>query len=139
MRIVPFFFSPIQSMTEPLEELLGVIVNFLKPPRALKSAICLGSLQGHQLAGEISCIVDKAPKGMQPYLIAFLLKLVNPLENPLAACKLLDQLQKMDAESVLQPPVTVSFFSSTVFLLLFFFFSFTILNYEFCQRLLFPM
>lgn len=58
-----------------------------------------------QSAQKIALILDKAPKHLQSDLVALVPKLVEQSEHPLAACALLDRLQKADAEPALRLPV----------------------------------
>ncbi|KAL5729639.1 hypothetical protein ACHQM5_002563 [Ranunculus cassubicifolius] len=90
---------------EQSEELLGLIVNSL---RALDSAVppgCPEPRQKSQSAQKIALVLDKAPKHLQQDIVALVPKLVDHSEHPLAACALLDRLQKPDAEPALQLPV----------------------------------
>ncbi|XP_010906892.1 uncharacterized protein [Elaeis guineensis] len=90
---------------EQSEELLGLIVNSL---RALDSAVpqgCPEPRRRPQSVQKIALVVDKAPKHLQPDLIALVPKLVDHSEHSLAACALLDHLQKPDAEPSLRLPV----------------------------------
>lgn len=90
---------------EQSEELLGLIVNSL---RALDNAVpqgCPEPRRRPQSVQKISLVLDKAPRHLQPDLIALVPKLVDHSEHPLAACALLDRLQKPDAEPSLRLPV----------------------------------
>lgn len=58
-----------------------------------------------QSAQKIALVLDKAPKHLQPDLVALVPKLVEHSEHSLAACALLDRLQKADAEPALRLPV----------------------------------
>uniref|UniRef100_A0A5B6Z2T5 MATH domain-containing protein n=1 Tax=Davidia involucrata TaxID=16924 RepID=A0A5B6Z2T5_DAVIN len=90
---------------EQSEELLGLIVNSL---RALDGAVpqgCPEPRRRPQSAQKIALVLDKAPKHLQPDLVALVPKLVEHSEHPLAACALLDRLQKPDAEAALRLPV----------------------------------
>lgn len=90
---------------EQSEELLGLIVNSL---RALDGAVpqgCPEPRRRPQSAQKIALVLDKAPKHLQPDLVALVPKLVEHSEHPLAACALLDRLQKPDAEPALRIPV----------------------------------
>ncbi|KAL0407628.1 UNVERIFIED_CONTAM: hypothetical protein Sradi_1697200 [Sesamum radiatum] len=90
---------------EQSEELLGLIVNSL---RALDGAVpegCPEPRRRPQSAQKIALVLDKAPKHLQPDLVALVPKLVEHSEHPLAACALLDRLQKPDAEPALRLPV----------------------------------
>lgn len=58
-----------------------------------------------QSVQKISLVLDKAPRHLQPDLIALVPKLVDHSEHQLAACALLDRLQKPDAEPALRLPV----------------------------------
>lgn len=90
---------------EQSEELLGLIVNSL---RALDGAVpqgCPEPRRRPQSAQKIALVLDKAPKHLQPDLVALVPKLVEHSEHPLAACALLDRLQKPDAEPSLRLPV----------------------------------
>lgn len=91
---------------EQSEELLGLIVNSL---RALDGAVpqgCPEPRRKPQSAQKIALVLDKAPKHLQKDLVALVPKLVEHSEHPLAACALLDRLQKPDAESSLRLPVS---------------------------------
>ncbi|GFQ00460.1 ubiquitin carboxyl-terminal hydrolase 13 [Phtheirospermum japonicum] len=90
---------------EQSEELLGLIVNSL---RALDGAVpqgCPEPRRRPQSAQKIALVLDKAPKHLQPDLVALVPKLVEHSEHSLAACALLDRLQKPDAEPALRLPV----------------------------------
>ncbi|XP_058002081.1 uncharacterized protein LOC110654018 isoform X2 [Hevea brasiliensis] len=90
---------------EQSEELLGLIVNSL---RALDGAVpqcCPEPRRRPQSAQKIALVLDKAPKHLQPDLVALVPKLVEHSEHPLAACALLERLQKPDAEPALRIPV----------------------------------
>lgn len=60
---------------------------------------------------KISLVLDKAPKHLQPDLIALVPKLVDHSEHPLAAASLLDRLKKSDAEPDLLLPVRCCLFT----------------------------
>ncbi|KAJ8751666.1 hypothetical protein K2173_025825 [Erythroxylum novogranatense] len=86
------------------EELLGLIVNSL---RALDGAVpqrCPEPRRRPQSAQKIALVLDKAPKHLQPDLVALVPKLVEHSEHPLAACALLERLKKPDAEPALRIP-----------------------------------
>lgn len=68
-----------------------------------------------QSAQKISLILDKAPKHLQSDLVALVPKLVEQSEHPLAACALLDRLQKTDSEPSLRLPVINSDYPSLNF------------------------
>ncbi|GMP94503.1 hypothetical protein CsSME_00043948 [Camellia sinensis var. sinensis] len=90
---------------EQSEELLGLIVNSL---RALDGAVpqgCPEPRRRPQSAQKISLVLDKAPKHLQPDLVALVPKLVDHSEHPLAARALLDRVQRPDAEPALRVPV----------------------------------
>ncbi|KAL1301091.1 hypothetical protein HN51_045724 [Arachis hypogaea] len=90
---------------EQSEELLGLIVNSL---RALDGAVpqgCPEPRRRPQSAQKIALVLDKAPKHLQADLVALVPKLVELSEHPLAACALLERLQKPDAEPSLRIPV----------------------------------
>ncbi|KAG2659786.1 hypothetical protein PVAP13_1KG380605 [Panicum virgatum] len=90
---------------EQSEELLGLIVNSL---RALDSAVphgCPEPRRRPQAVQKIALVLEKAPKQLQQDLIALVPKLVDGSEHSLAACALLDHLQKSDAEPSLRLPV----------------------------------
>ncbi|PWA52949.1 TRAF-like family protein [Artemisia annua] len=99
--------SSLRSKTkwpEQSEELLGLIVNSL---RTLDGAVpqgCPEPRRRPQSAQKISLVLDKAPKHLQPDLIALVPKLVDHSEHPLAAASLLDRLKKSDAEPDLLLP-----------------------------------
>ncbi|KAK6927548.1 MATH/TRAF domain [Dillenia turbinata] len=96
---------PKTKWPEQSEELLGLIVNSL---RALDGAVpqgCPEPRRRPQSAQKIALVLDKAPKHLQPDLVALVPKLVEHSEHPLAACALLDRLQKPDAEPALRLPV----------------------------------
>ncbi|KAL5559772.1 hypothetical protein UlMin_035983 [Ulmus minor] len=90
---------------EQSEELLGLIVNSL---RALDGAVPQGCPEPRRRphsAQKIALVLDRAPKHLQPDLIALVPKLVEHSEHPLAAFSLLERLQKPDAEPALRVPV----------------------------------
>ncbi|XP_039117979.1 uncharacterized protein LOC120253823 [Dioscorea cayenensis subsp. rotundata] len=90
---------------EQSEELLGLIVNSL---RALDSAVpqgCPEPKRRPESVQKIALVLDKAPKHLQPDLVALVPKLIDQSEHSLAACALLDRLQKPDAEPSLRLPV----------------------------------
>ncbi|KAK4367290.1 hypothetical protein RND71_015170 [Anisodus tanguticus] len=90
---------------EQSEELLGLIVNSL---RALDGAVpqgCPEPRRRPQSAQKIALVLDKAPKHLQPDLVALVPKLVEQSEHPLAAYALLERLQKPDAEPAIMIPV----------------------------------
>ncbi|KAG6706531.1 hypothetical protein I3842_07G226200 [Carya illinoinensis] len=99
---------PIHSKTkwpEQSEELLGLIVNSL---RALDGAVPQGCPEPRRRphsAQKIALVLDKAPKHLQADLVALVPKLVDQSEHSLAACVLLERLQKPDAEPALRIPV----------------------------------
>ncbi|KAF1865155.1 hypothetical protein Lal_00004529 [Lupinus albus] len=99
---------PFRSKTkwpEQSEELLGLIVNSL---RALDGSVpqgCPEPRRRPQSAQKICLVLDKAPKHLQADLVALVPKLVEHSEHPLAACALLERLQKSDAEPALRIPV----------------------------------
>ncbi|CAL0319148.1 unnamed protein product [Lupinus luteus] len=100
--------APFRSKTkwpEQSEELLGLIVNSL---RGLDGAVpqgCPEPRRRPQSAQKIALVLDKAPKHLQADLVALVPKLVEHSEHPLAACALLERLQKSDAEPALRIPV----------------------------------
>nr|CAD1827764.1 unnamed protein product [Ananas comosus var. bracteatus] len=90
--------EPKTKWPEQSEELLGLIVNSL---RALDSAVLHGCPEPRrrpQSAQKIALVLDRAPKHLQTDLISLVPKLVDHSEHSLAACALLDHLQKPDAE-----------------------------------------
>ncbi|XP_062219641.1 uncharacterized protein LOC133919293 isoform X2 [Phragmites australis] len=90
---------------EQSEELLGLILNSL---RALDNAVphgCPEPRRRPQAVQKIALVLEKAPKQLQPDLIALVPKLVDGSEHSLTACALLDHLQKPDAEPSLRLPV----------------------------------
>ncbi|KAL6980216.1 hypothetical protein U1Q18_021859 [Sarracenia purpurea var. burkii] len=90
---------------EQSEELLGLIVNSL---RALDGSVPQGCPEPRRRphsAQKIAIVLDKAPKHLQPDLVALVPKLVDHSEHSLAACALLDRLQRPDAEPALRVPV----------------------------------
>ncbi|CAI0444276.1 unnamed protein product, partial [Linum tenue] len=90
---------------EQSEELLGLIVNSL---RALDGAVPQGCPEPRRRphsAQKIALVLDKAPKHLQPDLVALVPKLVEHSEHPLAASVLIERLQKPDAEPSLRVPV----------------------------------
>ncbi|XAR70989.1 Ubiquitinyl hydrolase 1 [Bertholletia excelsa] len=99
------FLRPKAKWPEQSEELLGLIVNSL---RALDGAVpqgCPEPRRRPQSAQKIALVLDKAPKHLQPDLVTLVPKLVEHSEHPLAACALLDRLQRPDAEPALRVPV----------------------------------
>ncbi|KAL6633987.1 hypothetical protein ACP70R_026658 [Stipagrostis hirtigluma subsp. patula] len=90
---------------EQSEELLGLIVNSL---RALDSAVphgCPEPRRRPQAVQKIAVVLEKAPKQLQPDLITLVPKLVDGSEHSLAACAMLDHLEKPDTEPSLRLPV----------------------------------
>ncbi|KAJ4958148.1 hypothetical protein NE237_025259 [Protea cynaroides] len=90
---------------EQSEELLELIVKSL---RTIDGAVPQGGPEPRrrpQSAQKIALVIDKAPKHLQPDLVALVPKLVDHSEHPLAACALLDRLQKPDAEPAFRLPV----------------------------------
>lgn len=90
---------------EQSEELLGLIVKSL---RALDGTIpqgCPEPKRRPQSVQKIALVLDKAPKHLQPDLVALVPKLVDHSEHSLAACALLDRLQKPDGDPALRLPV----------------------------------
>ncbi|KAL2936183.1 hypothetical protein RDABS01_033930 [Bienertia sinuspersici] len=90
---------------EQSEELLGLIVNSL---RALDGAVpqgCPEPRRRPQSAQKIALVLDKAPKHLQPDLVALVPRLVERSEHPLVASALLERLQMPDAEPALRLPV----------------------------------
>ncbi|XP_075506249.1 LOW QUALITY PROTEIN: uncharacterized protein LOC142543108 [Primulina tabacum] len=97
--------QPNTTWPQQSEELLGLIVNSL---RALDGAVpqgCPEPRRRPQSARKITLVLDKAPKHLQPDLVALVPKLVEHSEHPLAASALLDRLKKPDAEPGLRLPV----------------------------------
>lgn len=85
-----------------------MIVNSL---RALDGAVpqgCPEPRRRPQSARKITLVLEKAPKHLQPDLVALVPKLVEHSEHPLAAFALLERLQKPDAEPALRIPVRLS-------------------------------
>lgn len=85
-----------------------MIVNSL---RALDGAVpqgCPEPRRRPQSAQKIALVLDKAPKHLQPDLVALVPKLVEHSEHPLAACALLERLKQPDAEPALRLPVRQS-------------------------------
>ncbi|KAI5073759.1 hypothetical protein GOP47_0011772 [Adiantum capillus-veneris] len=90
---------------EQSDELLGLIVNSL---RALDGAVpqgCPEPRRRPQSAQKIALVLEKAPKHLQPDLIALVPKLVDVSEHSLAAEVLLDRLRQPEAEPALHLPV----------------------------------
>ncbi|KAL6899599.1 hypothetical protein ACP4OV_006257 [Aristida adscensionis] len=90
---------------EQSEELLGLIVNSL---RALDSAVphgCPEPRRRPQAVQKIALVLEKAPKQLQPDLIALVPKLIDGSEHSLAACALLDHLKKPETDPSLRLPV----------------------------------
>nr|XP_043605929.1 uncharacterized protein LOC122578111 isoform X2 [Erigeron canadensis] len=99
--------SSIRSKTkwpEQSEELLGLIVNSLRELDGAVPQGCPEPRRRPQSAQKIALVLDKAPKHLQPDLIALVPKLVEHSEHPLAACALLDRLKRSDAEPDLLLP-----------------------------------
>ncbi|KAH9603035.1 hypothetical protein KSS87_004181 [Heliosperma pusillum] len=90
---------------EQSEELLGLIVNSLRALDGVVPQGCPEPRRRSQSAQKITLVMDKAPKHLQPDLVALVPKLVEPSEHPLAAAALLGRLQKADAEPALRIPV----------------------------------
>jgi len=90
---------------EQSDELLGLIVNSL---RALEGAVPQGVPEPRrrpQSAQKIAVVLEKAPKHLQPDLIALVPKLVDLSEHSLVAYSLLERLQRPDSEPALRLPV----------------------------------
>ncbi|GAB2215403.1 hypothetical protein Droror1_Dr00019786 [Drosera rotundifolia] len=87
------------------EELLGLIVNSL---RALDGAVPPGCPEPRRRpysAKKIALVLEKAPKHLEPDLVALVPRLVEPSEHSLAAATLLERLQTSGAEPSLRQPV----------------------------------
>lgn len=99
-----FLQAPKTKWPEQSEELLGLIVNSL---RTLEGIVPQGYSEPRrtQSVHKISLVLDKAPKDLQPDLIALVPKLVDESEHQLAACTLLDRLRMPEAEPSLRLPV----------------------------------
>lgn len=100
-----FLQVPKTKWPEQAEEILGLIVNSL---RALDSAVPQGYHEPRrrtQSVQKITLVLDKAPKDLQPDLIALVPKLVDQSEHQLAAQTLLERLQMPEAEPSLRLPV----------------------------------
>lgn len=77
--------------------------------RALDSAVphgCPEPRKRPQAVRKIALVLEKAPKEFQKDLIELVPKLVDGSEHSLAACALLDHLQKPDVEPSLRLPVS---------------------------------
>lgn len=72
-----------------------------------------------QSAQKIAIVLDKAPKNLQPDIVALVPKLVDHSEHPLAAASLMERLQKPDAEPELRLPVRLLEVFSSLDMLLF--------------------
>ncbi|WOK94203.1 hypothetical protein Cni_G02905 [Canna indica] len=97
-----FIRAPKTKWPEQSEELLGLIVNSLS---ALDSAVprgCPEPRRRPQTVQKIILVLDKAPNHLQPNLIALVPKLIDSSEHSLAACALLDRMQKPDADPSLR-------------------------------------
>lgn len=84
-----------------------MIVNSL---RALEGAVPQGVPEPRrrpQSAQKIAVVLEKAPKHLQPDLIALVPKLVDLSEHSLVAYSLLERLQRADAEPALRLPVRI--------------------------------
>ncbi|KAF6158126.1 hypothetical protein GIB67_014920 [Kingdonia uniflora] len=90
---------------EQSEELLGLIVNSLRALDGVVPQGCPEPRRRPPSAHKIALVLDRAPKHLQPDLVALIPKLVDQSEHQLAACALLDRLQKLDAEPSLRLPV----------------------------------
>lgn len=100
--------SSLRSKTkwpEQSEELLSLIVNSLRALDGVVPQGCPEPRRRPQSAQKIALVLDKAPKHLQPDIVALVPKLVEHSEHPLIACTLLDRLQKADAEPALCLPV----------------------------------
>lgn len=78
--------------------------------RALEGAVPQGVPEPRrrpQSAQKIALVLEKAPKHLQPDLIALVPKLVDLSEHSLVAYSLLERLQRPDAEPALRLPVRV--------------------------------
>ncbi|XP_078444024.1 TRAF-like family protein [Wolffia australiana] len=90
---------------EQSEELLGLIVNSLS---ALDNAVpqgCPEPRRRPQSVHKIALVLDKAPKHLQPDLIALVPKLIDNSEHSIAASVLIDCLHKQDKGSIPWLPV----------------------------------
>ncbi|KAK1269842.1 hypothetical protein QJS04_geneDACA006424 [Acorus gramineus] len=90
---------------EQSEELLQLIVNSL---RALDSAVpqgCPEPRRRSQSIQKIALVLDKVPRNLQADLVALIPKLVDCTEHSIAACTLLDWIQKSETEPSLRLPV----------------------------------
>ncbi|KAK1316851.1 hypothetical protein QJS10_CPA05g01382 [Acorus calamus] len=90
---------------EQSEELLRLIVNSL---RALDSAVpqgCPEPRRRSQSIQKLALILDKVPRNLQADLVALIPKLVDCTEHSIAACTLLDWIQKSETEPSLRLPV----------------------------------
>lgn len=99
------FLRPKTKWPEQSEELLRLIVNSLRTLDAAVPHGCPEPRRMPQSAKKIALVLDKAPKHLQPDLVELVPKLVEHSEHPLAACALLDRLQRPDVEPVLRIPV----------------------------------
>lgn len=99
-----------------------MIVNSLS---ALDSAVpqgCPEPRRRPQSVQKIALVLDKAPRHLQPDLIALVPKLVDNSEHSLAASVLIDCLQKPEKETELWLPVFPVTFTDLTFSLFCFFF-----------------
>ncbi|KAK1292495.1 hypothetical protein QJS10_CPB17g02403 [Acorus calamus] len=90
---------------EQSEELLRLIVNSL---RALDSAVpqgCPEPRRRSQSIQKLALVLDKVPRNLQADLVALIPKLVDCTEHSVAACMLLDWIQKSETEPSLRLPV----------------------------------
>lgn len=84
-----------------------LIVNSL---RALDITVphgCCEPRRRSQAVRKIALVLEKAPKQLQQDLISLVPKLVDGSEHSLAACALLDHLQRPDAEPSFRLPVSL--------------------------------
>ncbi|XP_073050755.1 uncharacterized protein [Primulina eburnea] len=96
--------QPNTTWPQQSEELLGLIVNSLRALDGVVPQGCPEPRRRPQSARKIKLVLDKAPKHLQPDLVALVPKLVEQSEHPLAASALLDRLKKPDAEPGLRLP-----------------------------------
>lgn len=83
---------------EQSEELLRLIVNSLNTLDSIVPQGCPETRRHTETIQKIILVLDKAPKHLQPDLVALVPKLVDPSEHSVAACALLDHLHKPCAD-----------------------------------------
>ncbi|XP_074592183.1 uncharacterized protein LOC141847974 [Curcuma longa] len=89
---------PKTKWPEQSEELLRLIVNSLNTLDSIVPQGCPETRRHTETIQKIILVLNKAPKHLQPDLVALVPKLVDPSEHSVAACALLDHLHKPCAD-----------------------------------------